>query len=302
MKGTRKLKLASLAVILAAVALVPAVQAAEVHASLTLDNDGTDTPVGTITATPGVYLVAFYVRLDITGQAGGGRNGGGTIYVCNYMVLAVDGSYFCNNSAVSVALPGGVNFTLNKDINGDGQDDLPMYIPVTLRVEEGIDCPETYSLAEPMTTSGAADFGDDSNGDAIKALQLFFQVHVDCAAWQGCSHGHWKNHVDSWPEGRNPGDPIGTVFTVPGALSGLTLLSAMQFKGPGDTLDDAKRILLQQAVASLLNAEHDDINFPMDSASLVAAVNAALASSDRDAILALKDELDTKNNLGCPLY
>jgi hypothetical protein len=34
---------------------------------------------------------------------------------------------------------------------------------------------------------------------------------------------------------------------------------------------------------------------------VIDAVNAALASDDRDAILALKDELDAKNNLGCPL-
>jgi hypothetical protein len=34
---------------------------------------------------------------------------------------------------------------------------------------------------------------------------------------------------------------------------------------------------------------------------LVATVNAALASADRDVILALATRLDDDNNLGCPL-
>ncbi|MGH9805223.1 MAG: hypothetical protein ACRD4D_08615, partial [Candidatus Acidiferrales bacterium] len=55
------------------------------------------------------------------------------------------------------------------------------------------------------------------------------------------------------------------------------------------------------AVASELNAAHDDVAYPMTVQEVRDAVNEALASLDRATILALEDELDELNNLGCPL-
>jgi hypothetical protein len=300
MKGTLKLKLAVLAVILAAAVLVPAVQAAEVHAILTSDNDGTDTPfVGPVTGQPGdMNIFSFYVKVWVTGTPNGGPSG--TTYyftVCNNITLNADGTFVCNSTHM-FNLVKGHNYSTGGG-TPDTTNSFPSYVAVMLNIAEDVDCPASFDLLERLAaSSNGVDFGE-VNGVKIKMLELPFDVEVECAAWQGCSHGYWKNHTQSW-EVWSSSDTVGDPFDA-GTLDSLTLLQAMQFTGPGNTVEDAKRILLQQAVASLLNAEHSGVNFPMDPDSLIAAVNAQLDSSDRAAILALKDELDAKNNLGCPL-
>jgi hypothetical protein len=98
-----------------------------------------------------------------------------------------------------------------------------------------------------------------------------------------------------------PGQTLGSVFTeVPDALAGVTLLDALSFEG-GPTLTDAQQILLRQAVAALLNAAHPDVDFPRTTDGIIAAVDAALASGDRDTILDLAEELAADNEAGCPL-
>jgi hypothetical protein len=99
--------------------------------------------------------------------------------------------------------------------------------------------------------------------------------------------GFWKQpqHLDAWVT-YTPGQTLESVFDVPDAfgLDDVTLLAA-----------------LSQAVAALLNAASPEVDFPLTEAEIIAQVNAALASGDRDTILALAEELDTFNNLFCPL-
>jgi hypothetical protein len=54
-------------------------------------------------------------------------------------------------------------------------------------------------------------------------------------------------------------------------------------------------------VAALLNAAHSGVDYPRTTAEILADVNAALTSNSRSAMLALAAELDSDNNLGCPL-
>ena len=68
--------------------------------------------------------------------------------------------------------------------------------------------------------------------------------------------------------------------------------------GGGSGLTGASNILLRAAVASLLNSAQADVSFPMTTDEIIAAVNAALASEDRAAILDLATELDDLNNTG----
>jgi hypothetical protein len=120
---------------------------------------------------------------------------------------------------------------------------------------------------------------------------------------QGCTPGYWKNHLDSWaPTGYAPGQRLDTVFSAGGlgSLGSSTLLQALKFGG-GSTLTEAKQILLRAAVASLLNAAHPDVDFGASPATIIAAVNAALSSGDRETILDLASDLDARNNAGCPL-
>jgi hypothetical protein len=117
---------------------------------------------------------------------------------------------------------------------------------------------------------------------------------------EGCTPGYWKNHLDSWvPTGYAPGQTVGSVFT--GSLYDATTLQAALDFGGGSGVAGAQRILLRAAVAGLLNAAHPDVNYTMSVSDLIDAVDAALASGDRDTMLALAASIDFDNNLGCPL-
>ena len=93
---------------------------------------------------------------------------------------------------------------------------------------------------------------------------------------------------------------MGSVFSGVGTLASSTLREALEFRG-GSTITAAQQILLRQAVAALLNAAHPDVAYPRTAAQVISTVNAALASNDRTAILALASALDAENNLRCPL-
>ena len=114
---------------------------------------------------------------------------------------------------------------------------------------------------------------------------------------EGLSHGYWKTHPASWAY-YSSGQTVGSVFTGASAdNSDATLRKALSFKG-GRGVEGAERMLLVQAVASLLNAAHPEVNFPLTVGQLIEKVNAALASGDRQEMLELKDDLDTLNNAG----
>ena len=121
---------------------------------------------------------------------------------------------------------------------------------------------------------------------------------------EGCTPGYWKNHTDSWAAtGYSPAQTVLSVFSSSSSFSTLassSLLSALSFAG-GPGVSGAAEILLRAAVAALLNSAHPDVDYPRTTASIIADVNAALASNDRDVMLALAAALDADNNLGCPL-
>jgi hypothetical protein len=124
---------------------------------------------------------------------------------------------------------------------------------------------------------------------------------------EGCTPGYWKQeqHFDSWgPTGFTTDQELEDVFDVPDALGldDTTLLQALNFGG-GSGVDGAARILLRAAVAALLNAAHPDVDYAQSTADIIADVNAALASGDRDTMLDLAADLDADNNGigGCPL-
>jgi len=109
--------------------------------------------------------------------------------------------------------------------------------------------------------------------------------------------------LDSWAAtGFSPNQTLESVFDVPDSfgLDNKTLLQALSFKGGSGTTAGA-RILLRTAVAALLNSASPDVDYPLTTAQVIAEVNAALASGDRSTMLALAAQLDTFNNLGCPL-
>jgi hypothetical protein len=131
---------------------------------------------------------------------------------------------------------------------------------------------------------------------------------TSAGAWftgtEGCTPGYWKNHTDSWADTKySPTDTVGSVFTLPASLSSFsdeTLLAALD-GGGGPDLSGATEILLRAAVAALLNATSSNVQYPGGNKLIIEHVNAALASENRDKILAWATKYDKKNNGGCPL-
>jgi hypothetical protein len=123
--------------------------------------------------------------------------------------------------------------------------------------------------------------------------------------FQGCTPGFWKQdqHFNSWTAPYAPTTLVKTVFTIPASLASFgneTLLTALQ-GGGGPGLNGAVQILLRAAVAAVLNAASSSVTYPLSVAQIQSLVKTALATLDRDTILALATQLDNDNNLGCPL-
>jgi hypothetical protein len=127
---------------------------------------------------------------------------------------------------------------------------------------------------------------------------------------EGCTPGYWKNHTDNWFE--DVGQPINSTTKTLAKAGFVTvhsngadlLLTALSYQG-GPGAAGAERILLRAAAAGWLNAAHEGLGYPWrrnnDPGNLVATVNAAIQSGNREAMLALAAEIDGLNNLGCPL-
>lgn len=110
---------------------------------------------------------------------------------------------------------------------------------------------------------------------------------------QGCSPGYWKNHPESWPStGYAPTDDFDTVFGVDAFNPNRTLMQAARSGGGGINK------LGRHAVAALLNSADPDVNFPRSTADVIGAVQNAVSTGVYEP---LATDLDTDNNLGCPL-
>jgi hypothetical protein len=116
----------------------------------------------------------------------------------------------------------------------------------------------------------------------------------------GCTPGFWKNHPEAWDVPTST--RLSTAgFIVPASLgfpATTTLQAALSFQG-GSTLHGAAEILLRATAAAYLNSV-EGLGYPLSTSQVVSEVNAALASLNRDTIIAEAARLDRFNNLGCP--
>jgi hypothetical protein len=163
------------------------------------------------------------------------------------------------------------------------------------------------------TVNTACAQGIDELGGAVGPVCDPAEVMVLVVGEQGCTPGFWKvqpnfEPTHCWCETYDPNDLVSEVFAIPASLintgkgPGLldTLDEALAYGG-GKGVEGAARNLLRSAVAAVLNACNDNVAYPMGEQAVILAVNEALATLDRDAILALHTTLDGYNNLGCSI-
>lgn len=130
-------------------------------------------------------------------------------------------------------------------------------------------------------------------------------VHAVNIGNEGCTPGYWKNHTDNWEEATSSTTLFEANFRNINVPQTDTLLDALQYRG-GSGLAGAERILMRAAAAAWLNAAHEGLGYPLrrynvKAFGIVPAVNAAIASGNRQQMLKLARFLDEQNNLGCPL-
>jgi hypothetical protein len=133
--------------------------------------------------------------------------------------------------------------------------------------------------------------------------------------WRGRTPGYWKNHPAEWPinftmtnyKGQTVAvttfTNVRSVFNVPTSStfscikSGDKLMTALSYKG-GSTLCGATQILLRAATAGLLNEISFGDAYPAFASpqDLINAVNAAIATGNRQTIINLANQIDYWNN------
>ncbi len=165
---------------------------------------------------------------------------------------------------------------------------------------EGIPIPTTCTVTENVhpdfdSTPGRPQgvlVDDDSGSVAFTNVAI---PREEPPTLEGCTPGYWKNHPEAW-QGYSPNATLEDVFDVPNnlRLETVKLLAALDFEGGGTA--GAARILLRAAVAALLNAAHDDVNYPRTTQQIVNDVNTALASGNRATMLQLAEALDRDNS------
>ena len=112
----------------------------------------------------------------------------------------------------------------------------------------------------------------------------------------GCSHGFWKNHLDSWV-GIEPNTRLDSIFSIPAELNDFaddTAEEALRYHG-GKGVEGGARLMLRTSVAAMLNANAQDV----DANEVVRAVNHALSSLDRGTLIASKADLEGMSHATC---
>lgn len=122
-----------------------------------------------------------------------------------------------------------------------------------------------------------------------------------------CDPLYWQNHPENWPEPLSPNTPFSSVIafniTIPW-MEDLTLMEALGLsEGPENQL-------LSEGTAGLLNALHEEIDYPKDEGMVIRNVvdgldpqylESELYGSDDDDLQKRIDLLQSANDLSCPL-
>lgn len=139
---------------------------------------------------------------------------------------------------------------------------------------------------------------------------LAFTSVVQAQENQGCGLGFWKQtqHYDSWVDVA-PTDSFYTVFGV--APENRLEIRLKKKDGGGKSTDPTMHqalnspggginALARQAVAALLNAENEDVNYGISPGDVIMMFQVAFEDGSRAAIEELKDTFEALNELTCP--
>jgi hypothetical protein len=149
----------------------------------------------------------------------------------------------------------------------------------------------TNRAADSNASPASVTLGDNRASDLSIDFGFYQLPKPICGT--GCSLGYWKNHTANWPGQSHGTDNFDAVFGSNVFTPDKTLLQALNLSGGG------LFNLARQATAALLNAEDRRLDgYPLTTSQVKQAVLNALLSGNYDA---LATQLESYNNLGCPL-
>ncbi|TXH74162.1 MAG: hypothetical protein E6Q88_04640 [Lysobacteraceae bacterium] len=169
-------------------------------------------------------------------------------------------------------------------------------------VQDGDATSHAYTYNPPVTSDRQL-HGDEAPSRVGKPMQYKPLVRATfCYATEappnygGCSPGEWRGN-EFWPVGINFDDSLITYFGN-GAWED-SLINALDYPDDDPGLQGAKAALLKQAVAALLNAGTDWVNYPLSVDQVTQFTRFALESNDIEAVRPLTSTLSAYNSLGC---
>ena len=214
--------------------------------------------------------------------------------------------------------------TVFGNLDGKGTCDIPVTLAATNGTVGGADtytC--TYTVFIKATAMNSNGMGYVSHYNVATGTVTDDDGNSDTGSddatvsftWRGRTPGYWKNHPAEWPinftmtnyKGQTVAvttfTNVRSVFNVPTSStfscikSGDKLMTALSYKG-GSTLCGATQILLRAATAGLLNEISFGDAYPAFASpqDLINAVNAAIATGNRQTIINLANQIDYWNN------
>lgn len=255
---------------------------------------GTNTVGGVKLTTPDTYgsCSAVSDTITATNESSGVRVLKGQViveYVTQAGRVSIPGGLY----PVNVTLQPGASYQLAVSYPPASQ--WPVYSGSNSIRELHVDVQlEVYEVGMYTVLIGPIGYGQD--------WDIFCHGDFPPPSYEGCTPGYWKNHLDSWGT-VSPTAKVSSVFSgtyLNSTLGNATLLQALKFRG-GSTLAGGQEIMLRAAVAAYLNASHANVDYPLSVQQVVDQVNIALNTSDRSYVIETASQLDSFNNLGCPL-
>ena len=150
----------------------------------------------------------------------------------------------------------------------------------------------------PVSTGGPSPAGSSPEASSTAKPHL--------GTTEGCKPSFWAKpgNFDLWEEHR-PDDLVGIFFPEPADYAQLGLGDALQPTPDGDP----RRTLIREAVAAILNAAHESLEYPYsryqpgvdDRHPIVPTVAELLRTGTQSEMSDFERDLTAANDLGCPL-
>lgn len=171
----------------------------------------------------------------------------------------------------------------------------------------GLDFDSSGSFINSNVIGAISDLGSDPTAAPVDSFTTTRALEdITIVPPTGCSPGFWKTHTDetkypnAWPSTSYlPGDDFETVFTtdLPDKYGTPTLEEALNAKGGNGNQ------LLRFATATLLNADHQDIQpeEDYDTTAEIIAIVSAVDWEDKDSIKSAIQQLAPQTDFLCPI-